>query len=208
MKKWQNDVEFHEELRQCSISAYNPYEKGIPKGYKLVAVSKVDPSTGFAAIALLKDDKVIISFRGTELDKDDNIDFKNDIAMALKNLPGQFKCAKDFVKTIESNPKLKNKNITLTGHSLGGSLAQLIGAMYGYNTVTFNPYGTKNILDKYNLRYKEDNIINYCNRHDVITTINSQNHLGTIYEMESFACGYLTNVFLSFVNNTPSTEMK
>lgn len=185
MKKWQNDINFHEELRQCSISSYNPYEKGVPNGYKLVAASKVDPSTGFAAIALQKDDQIVISFRGTEIKKDDEIDLKNDRIMWIeKKFPPQLECAKEFIKTIESNPKLKNKDITLTGHSLGGSLAQFLSAMYGYKAVAFNPYGIKNILDKYNLKYKEGNIINYCSKGDIITSINSNNHIGKIYEME------------------------
>jgi hypothetical protein len=176
MKKWQNDIDFHEELRQCSISSYNPYEKGVPSGYKLVAASKVDPSTGFAAIALQKDNKIIIAIRGTELNDQQDID--NDKKMWLKKeIPGQVNEAKIFISTIQSDPKFRNKEITLTGHSLGGSIAQIIGATHGFDTVTFNPYGTKSILDKYNLRYKEDNIINYCNKTDGITSVNAQNHI-------------------------------
>ena len=112
MKKWQNDIEFHEQLRQCSISSYNPYEKGVPNGYKLIAASKVDPSTGFAAIALQKDDQIVISFRGTEIN--DPADIDNDKNMWIeKKIPVQVNDAKNFIRIIQSDPKFKNKEITL-----------------------------------------------------------------------------------------------
>ena len=53
MKKWQNDIDFHEELRQCSISSYNPYKNEFPSGYKLVT-TKENSNSGFAALALQK----------------------------------------------------------------------------------------------------------------------------------------------------------
>ena len=46
-----------------------------------------------------------------------------------------------------------NYNIILTGHSLGGALAQMIGAVTGAETVTFNAYGIK---DKFIRKSKND----------------------------------------------------
>ena len=34
----------------------------------------------------------------------------------------------------------------MTGHSLGGSLAQIVGALYDVETVTFNAYGVKDVI--------------------------------------------------------------
>ena len=42
--------------------------------------------------------------------------------------------------------KYPNANIELTGHSLGGSLAQIESAKTGISATTFNAYGTGEIL--------------------------------------------------------------
>ena len=39
-----------------------------------------------------------------------------------------------------------NAHIVLTGHSLGGSLAQIVGAIRGAEAVTFNAYGTRDMF--------------------------------------------------------------
>lgn len=184
MSKWKNDVEFHESLRLCANGAYA--DQPHPEGYTIIA-EKTDPETGFAAVAYQKGDKIVLSFRGTEdiIGKDG----KNDIQMGLKKIPEQYEKAKEFTDVVQKYANLKNCDLTLTGHSLGGSLAQIMGATRNIPAVTFNAYGTKDILDNYNLKYDANNVVNYINRHDGIATVNSQNYIGDTYEMKSNSKG-------------------
>lgn len=184
MPNWQNDVEFHEKLKSCAYGAYPKKSKPDNMDY---LYSKDNAKTGFSAVVYRDGNNVVISFRGTDTKplKEGGKDFDDDYTMAKQYLPQQYEDAKALLREIESNPDLRNCNITLTGHSLGGSLAQMLGALYGYKTVTFNAYGTKDILDNYNLKYNDKNIINYSNKQDPITMSNSKNQIGTVYEMES-----------------------
>ena len=50
----------------------------------------------------------------------------------------------DFYYQLRLNNFLPNANIILTGHSLGGSIAQALGAETGEETVTFSAYGINN----------------------------------------------------------------
>ncbi len=206
MTDFKYDTKLHEDARQCSMVAYNPSIYKIQNGYKLVAASKVDPHTGFSAIALRKDNQIIIAFRGTE--KNDNKDLENDKIMALeKNIPYQTYEGIKFVKEIMNNKDFNGCSYIFTGHSLGGSLAQFIAGILGAPAITFNAYGVKDILDKFNIKYNSENIINYCNRKDIITCINGDNHIGRIYEMKSKGHGIgLYDHFLE--NQQPIKEQK
>lgn len=121
-----------------------------------------------------KPNEVILAFAGTDINmgKRNAIkDIFNDFQMGASYLPSQFKDAIPvYVKTKQKYP---NAKITITGHSLGGSLAQLVGAATGEKTVTFNPYGTKNIfkhLDKFGVNKNKDysNITNYKTSNDLL----------------------------------------
>ena len=93
---------------------------------------------------------------------------------------------KDFTFPSE-NSKYSNVNpiskialgpaqITVTGHSLGGSIAQILGAKYGTETVTFGAYGTKN-FNGIKTNYT-NNITNYGNAQDGIFVKNIDNQIG------------------------------
>lgn len=86
----------------------------------------------FAAVSFESDDEIIVSIRGT----DGIIDIFNDIQLLTKTQNQQYVSALKYLNTIIKNSN--GKKITITGHSLGGSVAQLLGAAVGYKVVTFN----------------------------------------------------------------------
>ena len=128
--------------------------------------------TGLYVSTFIKNDNIVISFRGT--DKNSKRDILNDIIMASNMLPPQIISAQKYYDKIKN--KFPDKEIILTGHSLGGSLAQIIGSQTGDKTVTFSAYGTGSFV---NSQIKTDkNITNYGNIEDPIFTANIKNQIG------------------------------
>ncbi len=97
--------------------------------------------------------------------------------MYLKELPKQYKNANEVYQQIRH--AYPNANITVTGHSLGGSLAQLVSAENGCSAVTFNAYGTNDILKNTGIYNTKDlNIINYGNINDPVFNSSYTKHPG------------------------------
>ena len=97
---------------------------------------------GFYSEIYTKDNKTILVIRGTEFTTRDDV---SDINMGLGTLPWQMKSAEDaYIQTVR---KYGKENVILTGHSLGGSEAQIFGAKYDVGTVTFGAYGVKKFQD-------------------------------------------------------------
>ena len=93
---------------------------------------------------------------------------------------GQYDDAKKMFDTI--NKKYGSKRIILTGHSLGGSLAQIVSADTGRKAVTFNAFGTGEILNR--MGYKNQNLLditNYGNENDYVFTSKINHQPGTTY---------------------------
>ena len=132
---------------------------------------------GFYSEIYTKDSKAILVIRGTEIHsggKETTKDVMSDFQMGLGYLPYQMKDAENaYLKTIN---KYGKENVILTGHSLGGSEAQILGAKYGAETITFEAYGTKN-LNGVEVNYT-DNITNYGNAQDGIFVKNIDNQIG------------------------------
>ena len=180
MAKRKNDTKYHEVLKQAA--GYS-YEKGspAPDGYKVVK-SIDNKDTGFHAKVLAKGNDVIVAYRGTTLASIKDI--KNDYAMARKNIPAQ---ATDAIKVYDQvKQDYPNSDVTVTGHSLGGSLSQIVSSVRGCDAVTFNAYGTKDMF-KDPASIKENNIVNYVNEMDGITMVNGENHVGEIYSVPNIA---------------------
>ena len=171
-----NDTDYHEILKQAAIYAYHGKDAEIPEEYSLEE-SVRNPQTGFYADVLVGKDDVIIAFRGTELFSKDTF---NDVAMARSRIPAQTRDALDLYNKVKM--EYPDKEIVLIGHSLGGSLADIVGALNGELAVSFNAYGVRDLFNE-NAVIQEDNIVNYVNTQDAITVVNGENHIGEIYSV-------------------------
>jgi predicted esterase YcpF (UPF0227 family) len=107
-----------------------------------------DSATGFAACAYSNSTtgEVMIVFRGTNEFSLNSGDMKANTAIEgrFKNWDIQFSQALEFTKWVmETYPEA---NIKVTGHSLGGALAQVSSQMYGLKGVAFDPGGAENLM--------------------------------------------------------------
>ena len=165
---------FDNEMKALSQGVYKGNEKSIPKDW--IKVSEYDKKSGFHGEAFYKNGKVVIAMRGTELN--DVGDILTDGNMYIgKNLPNQYVDAQKFYEKVKKD--FPNQEIVFTGHSLGGSLAQLMSNKTGHDTVTFNAYGVADLLqgninDNLNIR-------NYGNINDTVFNANIDNQLGKTY---------------------------
>lgn len=178
------NYKFHEDLKQLSGHVYENGEFEIPAGWEKVESSPPSKSDMQANVYINKSiNTIVIAYRGSE----NVVDFFSDIQMGTKNLPIQYSYAQRVYDDVVSNPAYKEMKITLTGHSLGGSLAQIVSAQNGCPAVTFNAYGTGDILKKhFNKKNLNNlNIINYANIYDPIFRLNYKAQPGKSYLVPS-----------------------
>ena len=179
MTNRKNDTRYHEMLKQAAIYVYHGKNASLPSGYQVIDKAE-NKHNGFYAEAYSNGKNIIIAYRGTE----GVSDIRNDIAMAKKNIPAQASDAVTFYDKIQrANPTLE---ISTTGHSLGGSLSEIVSAIRGVLSVTFNAYGVKDMFTSREM-LKENNIVNYVNEMDGIAIVNGENHLGVIYTVPNVA---------------------
>ncbi len=197
-----NTVQFDNELKALSESVYSGNENSIPKGW--LKLSEADEKkSGFHAETFYRDGNIVIAIRGTDEIWNDFV--KEDVLrLGLKRIPSQYVDAQKFYNKVEKDfHDIPNKKIIFTGHSLGGSLAQLMANKTGCEAVTFNAFGTGDILNG-NVRDNLDNIKNYGNISDWTFTTNIDNQLGKTYIIgaRTKTASYLTSSYTGEKNNT------
>ncbi len=132
----------------------------------------VDLDNGFHAKAYEKDGKIVVAFRGS----DDVGDLTSDFAMLAGRTPEQLDNAIAFVDKIKQ--QYPDANVIVTGHSLGGSLTEMVASKYddvvGF---TFDAVGTKGIVEATGGKLVDNhNTVNYIVHGDVLS--NADAHVG------------------------------
>ncbi|MES2771295.1 MAG: DUF6792 domain-containing protein, partial [Pseudomonadota bacterium] len=124
--------------------------------------------------------EVVLANRGTELGS--GRDLLNDLSMGIGKLPSQYESASEFYGTatqIAARYGIQDADITITGHSLGGALSQLLGAAHGNFTQTFNAYGAGNLLDQLGIEQGDfSNIHNQVMDHDFVSILPGSQMIG------------------------------
>ena len=121
------DYNFINELKNLCICCY---KNRTYKYWKLVTSYSDDSGLNVCVYTNL--DKTVIAFRGTERKALD--DYKSDGAMVKGHLPNQAYKAEHYYNLIKN----KYKNIILTGHSLGGTIAQYLNQQTKLPTYCFD----------------------------------------------------------------------
>ncbi|WP_426702121.1 XVIPCD domain-containing protein [Rhodanobacter sp. Col0626] len=150
--------------------------------YKVLSHSS-DPVTGYQGTAYARVDtgEIIIAHRGTEQIGRDGV--LTDGGMVFTGVNLQTADAMAFTKKVIEDAKREAEksalplNITVTGHSLGGTLAEITAYKYGLHGETFNAYGAVDLLQ--GIPEGGSQVIDHVRATDVVSA--ASRHFGTVH---------------------------
>lgn len=129
------------QLANASYSFDNP-EFGI---WEVIEQESKDSGMQAVVYKNQQTDELVLAFRGTEIcnfpcslkeTQESILDLAADALLSIGESGPQFRHAFNFAEEIRN--RYQNHEITVTGHSLGGALAQAVGATLGLQTFAFN----------------------------------------------------------------------
>jgi hypothetical protein len=147
------DGDFALQLAELSSNVYRGSQGA--GGYTSVLSNvQTDPSNGFAANDYISEDgkQVVIAYRGTVLSASDAQATYKDLTADKSFVTGvpdstlisMVMDATSFLEAVRADHP--DAVITLTGHSLGGAIAQMEGAAAGLDTIAFNAPGAMDVF--------------------------------------------------------------
>ncbi|MEJ2646738.1 MAG: hypothetical protein P8180_17915, partial [Gammaproteobacteria bacterium] len=139
-------------IQDCAKLSMAVYKSdGLPQGWEILEPDS-EPS-GFYAIAYrnLTTGEVVVAYRGTEFLSDAGDLAASEAileeAVGVDAMHQQFIDALEFARRVHEQFEAQAPKITVTGHSLGGTLAQLAADVFGWSGMTFDAPGAKNLTD-------------------------------------------------------------
>lgn len=139
--------------------------------FELISECNGTAETGFHAEMYFNEvtGEFTISFEGTNFSE--MADLKTDAMIGLNMIPQQHNLAMRIADYINAMNLPEDVRINITGHSLGGSLASVVGLSTGLPTYTFNSAGVNNaMIEKYGLDVNNNNIKAYQANNDLLTS--------------------------------------
>lgn len=144
---------------KASLQSYSNYaDENIPEGFQILTGFGLDFESGYSGSAYINPDtkEIIITHRGTNDATDwiSNIDIAKGNPKALDDFMNSqiMKDANEFTSSIvngvrEAGSKYEGYSITQTGHSQGGLIASVQGALHKTPVEAFDPAANKALLE-------------------------------------------------------------
>jgi len=150
--------------------------------YKILDQSS-NPVTGYQGVAYQRvgTDSIVIAHRGTEQIVHDGI--LTDGGMVLTGMNLQTPDAMAFTRRVLDEAKADAEanhrplNVTVTGHSLGGTLAEITASRFGLHGETFNAYGAAGLLQ--DIPKGGNQVIDHVRATDVVSAGSA--HFGEVH---------------------------
>lgn len=123
--------------------------------------NSTNSETGFHAEIYYneKTNEYTIAFEGTNADEYE--DLKTDYELGTGKVTEQYKLANRIADFLNNSDFPSDIKINITGHSLGGGLASIVGLSTGKPTYTYNAAGgiSDKVIEQFGLKGKSDNNI-------------------------------------------------
>ncbi len=117
-------------------------------GVKYIVLEVADKPSGYQGVIFQREDtgEIVVAHRGTEFGREFADDVvRADGGMVAQRANHQAQDAIEFARQAQKIAEEQRVPISVTGHSLGGCLAQIVAARLGLRGETFNAYGAASL---------------------------------------------------------------